>query len=118
MRRKREDLINLARVFTEKLRREYGNIVVGAILIGSVARNAHGPRSDLDIVVIVKDRGAVEYNKIKIMASKILKYPTDILIIDEKTLEYHKNNNTLFYKELRNGEKLYLNKEILHLLNH
>ena len=52
---KREEAIELLREASEALRAQYGDRIVAVGLFGSVARGEAGERSDVDVLVVVRD---------------------------------------------------------------
>ena len=106
LRRSREEIIERVRLFAEKMRRVYGECIRGVYVIGSVARGQHGPRSDVDVVVVLDARDSIPYHVLKKEAVDIIDLPVDLLVIDERELELHRRRETRFYRELLGGEQV------------
>ncbi len=107
LRRSREELIKSVEKLVQKLVERYGERIVGVFIIGSVARNTHGPRSDVDLVLVMSNKNAVPYVDIKKMTTDIVPVPTDIIVLDLGEYEKHATYRTRFYSELLRGIKVY-----------
>ncbi len=112
-RRERGELIKRARAFADAIKRIYAGNIYAVVIIGSVARDLHGPRSDLDIVVIVEDPDSIDYGVLKRVSAETIPVPTDIIVISRSQYMEHKSLNTGFYREICSGIKVFFNVEKL-----
>ncbi len=105
-RRKREEILEKVREYIRYLKNIYGEILLGAYVIGSIASNTHGPRSDVDIVLVVEDPRKLSFTELKIKAAETIGLPVDLIILSKRDLEYHKSHNTRFYRELSKSVRI------------
>ena len=105
-RRSRKEILGKVREYAGYLRRAYGDDVLEAYVIGSVASGTHGPRSDVDIVLVVKDPRKLSFTELKIKAAETIGLPVDLIVLSERDLEYHRSRNTRFYRELSKSVKI------------
>lgn len=83
-RRSREEIIRLTRRFAEKAVEKHPSIK-RVCIAGSVARNTHSPRSDVDIVIVYSGEKP-SYACLKKIASETIGLPVDIVLVDHKSL--------------------------------
>ncbi len=73
------------------------------IVIGSVAHGNHGPRSDVDIVVVLDRVDDRIYALLKKLAVDTIGLPIDLILITVEQLGQHMTAATRFYQELQKG---------------
>jgi predicted nucleotidyltransferase len=97
--------------YTKLLKKQYGSIILQAILFGSAARRENDRDSDIDILIVVPDK----YNKLKdeigmsayevALKNNIVFSP---IVMDKSTFDWHRINKDPFYKNVhRDGIELW-----------
>ncbi len=82
---------------------------VKIILFGSYATGKATEKSDIDLLVVIRD-GLSSRETAKLLYQKVegIKIPYDILVINAEKLSLHKDNPALIYSEvLRHGKEVY-----------
>ena len=109
------DYRSVATELKEELLRNLGGEIEAIILYGSVARGEENRDSDIDIFVLVKNKGREVYDRISRIRTRIdLKHSTltSLFIMDEKEFkEYMKLGSPFLYNVLKEGVLLYGNEE-------
>lgn len=106
---------NIAVEFKEELLKNLKDEIEAIILYGSVARGEEGKESDIDVLVLVKNKKKEVYNRIsRIRTETDLKYQTltSLFVIDEEEFKkYIKHGSPFLSIVLKEGVLLYASKE-------
>ncbi len=82
----RNKIIEGLRRFSEVAKQMYPNIVE-VILVGSVARDEHGPMSDVDVVVVYRGEEP-DYARLKVELVKAVDMPADLILVEESMIKH------------------------------
>jgi len=82
----REEILALARKTASRIAENYPQ-VRRILLFGSLARGDFGARSDLDLLVILKDSPKTDPERVADLLKYISAYPTDIFPLTEAEIE-------------------------------
>ena len=77
------------------------------VVIGSVARGTHGPRSDVDLVVVLNRVDDRVYARLKTLAADVIGLPVDLIALTPSQLRAHALHGTRFHRELTAGVTVY-----------
>jgi len=109
------DYRSVAAEFKEELLRNLKDEIEAIILYGSVARREEGRESDIDVLILVKNKRREIYDRIsKIRTRTDLKHATliSLFIIDEEEFKkYMKLGSPFLSTVLKEGVLLYGNEE-------
>ncbi len=96
---------NILKVILDKLRIELQDNLIDMYLFGSRARGNFDDKSDIDVLIIVKNRNSNISDKIiDIIVNEEIKAGLNFtpLIKDEKTFKLEQQHNTPFYQNIIN----------------
>ena len=90
--------------YTKLLRKQYGSVILKAVLFGSAARGEMDNDSDVDILVVISDEYAKLKDAIGMSAYEIALKNNLVfspIVMDESTYDWYRINKDPFYKNIR-----------------
>lgn len=102
-----EKELNIARKFSTKMYKEFGNFIQGIILFGSTVSRPHSPKRDIDILIILDDI-RVNFSKELIATYRII---TEKIVADvgPDRLHIQSMKYTAFWEYVRAGDPVAIN---------
>ncbi|MEN6319738.1 MAG: nucleotidyltransferase domain-containing protein [Syntrophaceae bacterium] len=100
--------------YIKLLNKQYGAVILKAVVYGSVARGEADKDSDVDILIVISDKYAKLKDEIGVSAYEIALKNNVVLspiVMDESTYEWYRANKDPFYKNIhRDGIEIWTTK--------
>ncbi|MBN1662769.1 MAG: nucleotidyltransferase domain-containing protein [Deltaproteobacteria bacterium] len=97
--------------YTKLLKKQYGSIILQAMLFGSAARGENDRDSDIDILIVVPDKYDRLKDEISMSAYEVALKNNMVfspIVMDKSTFDWHRINKDPFYKNVhRDGIELW-----------
>jgi predicted nucleotidyltransferase len=90
--------------YAKLLKKQYGTIVLKAVVFGSVARGENYKDSDVDILIVISDNYTDLKDEVGMSAYEIALKNNVVfspIVMDESTYEWYRINKDPFYKNIR-----------------